>query len=160
VVSSLHAKAHPGSWVECKHIVHSTFRTYETEAAVSVLPKLLSKIRVLIFAGDQDLICNYVGLENMIKNLGWNGATGLGVGFVFFVVPLKHFDFLLVGGYTNTTVQCRFKAGWHLGYGKKFDLREGTSANLIIVFFSYSLYFSSSTRPIWYPSMSPMWRMI
>jgi carboxypeptidase D len=83
VVSSLHAKAHPGSWIECKHMVHSAFRTYETEASVSVLPKLLSKIRVLVFAGDQDLICNYVGLENMIKNLTWNGATGLGVRFCF-----------------------------------------------------------------------------
>jgi carboxypeptidase D len=42
---------------------------------------VLSKIPVLIFAGDQDLICNYIGLENMIKALTWNGVTGLGVGF-------------------------------------------------------------------------------
>ena len=48
-------------------------------ASVAVLPRVLSKIRVLVFAGDQDLICNYLGLENMIKNLTWNGATGLGV---------------------------------------------------------------------------------
>jgi len=33
---------------------------------------------MLIFAGDQDLICNYVGLESMIQALTWNGATGLG----------------------------------------------------------------------------------
>lgn len=33
----------------------------------------------MIFAGDQDLICNYIGLENMIKGLTWNGETGLGV---------------------------------------------------------------------------------
>jgi len=81
VVSSLHAKAHPGSWVECKHMINSAFRTHDTEASVAVLPKLLSKIRVLIFAGDQDLICNYLGLENMIKNMSWNGGTGLGVRF-------------------------------------------------------------------------------
>ena len=65
-------------------MVHSAFQTFETEASVTVLPKLLSKIRVLVFAGDQDLICNYVGLENMIKNLSWNGATGLGVRFCVF----------------------------------------------------------------------------
>jgi carboxypeptidase D len=46
---------------------------------VTVLPKVLEKIPVLIYAGDQDLICNYVGLEAMIKELSWNGATGLGV---------------------------------------------------------------------------------
>jgi len=62
-------------------MVHSAFRTSETEASVALLPKLLSKIRVLIFAGDQDLICNHLGLENMIKSLSWNGGTGLGVRF-------------------------------------------------------------------------------
>lgn len=47
---------------------------------------------MLVFAGDQDLICNYLGLENMIKNLTWNGATGLGVrlhGFSFIDLVLK-----------------------------------------------------------------------
>lgn len=47
------------------------------------MPKVLAKIPVLIFAGDQDLICNYVGLESMIKEMTWNGGTGLGVGCTF-----------------------------------------------------------------------------
>ena len=34
---------------------------------------------MLFFAGDQDFICNYVGIENMIKAMSWNGGTGLGV---------------------------------------------------------------------------------
>jgi len=80
-VSALHATAHPGSWVECKHAVHAAFKVEKMPASVAVLPRVLSKIRVLVFAGDQDLICNYLGLENMIKNLTWNGATGLGVRF-------------------------------------------------------------------------------
>jgi len=32
----------------------------------------------LLFAGDQDLICNYVGQESLIQSLTWNGGTGLG----------------------------------------------------------------------------------
>ena len=36
-------------------------------------------MEVLLFAGDQDLICNYVGIENLIQAMTWNGATGLGV---------------------------------------------------------------------------------
>lgn len=32
----------------------------------------------MIFAGDKDFICNYVGLEAMIQNLEWAGAKGLG----------------------------------------------------------------------------------
>ncbi|PPQ79472.1 hypothetical protein CVT25_002608 [Psilocybe cyanescens] len=78
VVSALHATAHPGSWRECRPDVHRAFHESTSESAITILPRVLSKIPVLIFAGDQDLICNYIGLENMIKSLTWNGDTGLG----------------------------------------------------------------------------------
>ncbi|KAJ2915055.1 hypothetical protein MD484_g5370, partial [Candolleomyces efflorescens] len=78
VVNALHANAHPGAWVECRRDVHRAFKEKTEQSAITVLPRVLSKIPVLIFAGDQDLICNYVGLENMIKHLKWNGETGLG----------------------------------------------------------------------------------
>jgi len=78
VVEALHATAHPGSWVECRSSVHRAFHEKDLEASINVLPRLLSKIPALLFAGDQDLICNYIGIENMIKALTWNGQTGLG----------------------------------------------------------------------------------
>ncbi|KJA29785.1 hypothetical protein HYPSUDRAFT_31784 [Hypholoma sublateritium FD-334 SS-4] len=78
VVNALHAAAHPGNWVECRPTVHSAFQERQLESAITVLPRVLSKIPIMIFAGDQDLICNYIGLENMIKGLTWNGETGLG----------------------------------------------------------------------------------
>ncbi|KAF9481873.1 pheromone-processing carboxypeptidase KEX1 [Pholiota conissans] len=78
VVSALHASAHPGGWVECRPDVHTAFQESKLESAITVMPRVLSKIPILIFAGDQDLICNYIGLENMIKALNWNGETGLG----------------------------------------------------------------------------------
>ncbi|KAF8204768.1 pheromone-processing carboxypeptidase KEX1 [Pholiota molesta] len=78
VVDALHASAHPGGWVECRPDVHVAFQERKLESSISVMPRVLSKIPVLIFAGDQDLICNYIGLENMIKALTWNGQTGLG----------------------------------------------------------------------------------
>ncbi|KAF8914278.1 alpha/beta-hydrolase [Gymnopilus junonius] len=78
VVKALHAEAHPGSWRECRTDVHLAFHETTSESSSSVLPRVLSKIPVLIFAGDQDLICNYIGLENMIRSLTWNGGTGLG----------------------------------------------------------------------------------
>lgn len=78
VVNAIHAQAHPGSWRECRPDVHRAFRESKQQSSFTVLPKVLAKIPVLIFAGDQDLICNYVGLENSIKALEWNGATGLG----------------------------------------------------------------------------------
>ncbi|KAH0587996.1 Cell death protease [Termitomyces sp. 'cryptogamus'] len=78
VVKALHADAHPGSWIECRSGIHTAFRELTENASVTVIPRVLAKIPVLIFAGDQDLICNYVGLESMIKEMTWNGATGLG----------------------------------------------------------------------------------
>jgi len=52
------------------------------------MPKILEKIPVLIFAGDQDLICNYVGLEASMQAMTWNGHTGFGVRLAY---PLRVF---------------------------------------------------------------------
>jgi carboxypeptidase D len=49
------------------------------QSSITVLPRVLERIPVLLFAGDQDLICNYVGQESLIQSLTWNGGTGLGV---------------------------------------------------------------------------------
>jgi carboxypeptidase D len=78
-VRALHAEAKSESWTECQRTVHRALTMRSTNSSVTVLPRVLARVPVLIFAGDQDLICNYVGLESMIAGLTWNGATGLGV---------------------------------------------------------------------------------
>ncbi|KAF7332638.1 Carboxypeptidase [Mycena kentingensis (nom. inval.)] len=78
VVHALHAERNPGSWTECRGRIHQEFREHSEESSITVLPKVLAKIPVLIFAGDQDYICNYVGLEAMIQAMEWNGGKGLG----------------------------------------------------------------------------------
>ena len=83
VVNALHASSHSGRWVECRGTIHSHFDEHKLNASITVLPKVLSKLPVLMFAGDQDLICNYVGLEAMMKSMTWNGGTGLGVSLFF-----------------------------------------------------------------------------
>lgn len=35
-----------------------------------------------MFAGAEDLICNYVGIENMVEAMEWNGAKGFGVSVI------------------------------------------------------------------------------
>ncbi|KAG6877063.1 hypothetical protein C0992_011010 [Termitomyces sp. T32_za158] len=57
--------------------IHSAFHEITKNASITIISQVLAKIPVLIFAGDQDLICNYPGLESMIKKMTWNGATGL-----------------------------------------------------------------------------------
>jgi carboxypeptidase D len=78
-VHAIHADAKSEAWVECQSQIHRELNLRDSESSVTVLPRILQKIPVLLFAGDQDLICNYVGQESMIQSLTWNGGKGLGV---------------------------------------------------------------------------------
>jgi len=78
VVGALHAQAKSEAWVECQPRIQSQIRRINAPSSVMVLPRLLERIPVLLFAGDQDLICNYLGQESLIQSLTWNGGTGLG----------------------------------------------------------------------------------
>lgn len=78
---ALHAEAKSESWIECRRSIHKAFDVRRSNSSITVLPKILEKIPVLIFAGDQDLICNYMGLEAMMQAMTWNGHTGFGVSF-------------------------------------------------------------------------------
>ena len=79
MVTALHAQNVPGTWIECKNHIHTEFSTRRSNSSITVLPRVLEKIPVMLFVGDQDMICNYVGVESMIQALHWNGETGLGV---------------------------------------------------------------------------------
>lgn len=78
VKTAFHANRHPGGWVECNGMVGANFWAIKSRPSVFLLPDLLEKVPILFFAGDQDLICNHVGIERMIENLEWNGSTGFG----------------------------------------------------------------------------------
>lgn len=79
VVRAIHATDASTQWEECRSKIHRNFAAKHSNASVTLLPRILERIPVLIFAGDQDLICNYVGLESMMQSMTWNGETGLGV---------------------------------------------------------------------------------
>jgi carboxypeptidase D len=47
------------------------------KSAVALLPHILdSGVKIMMFAGEEDLICNYKGIERSIANLNWGGAVG------------------------------------------------------------------------------------
>lgn len=74
----------PEAWVECNARVGRALNTGDDvgtgtmePASVTLLPGLLAQnVEVLIYAGDQDLICNYLGLEKMLDHLSWSGGQG------------------------------------------------------------------------------------
>ncbi|KAN0126754.1 serine carboxypeptidase [Russula decolorans] len=78
VLGSLHAQAKSEAWVECQSRVGRELGLAKDPSSITVLPRLLERIPVMLFAGDQDFICNYLGQESLIQALAWNGGTGLG----------------------------------------------------------------------------------
>lgn len=79
VISALHAAAKSESWVECLGRVGMEMNDRLSASSITLLPSVIERIPVLLFAGDQDFICNYMGIESMIKSMTWNGEKGLGV---------------------------------------------------------------------------------
>lgn len=52
-------------------------------SSITLLPSVLERIPVLLFVGDQDYICNYMGIEKMMDAMTWSGEKGLGVSPLF-----------------------------------------------------------------------------
>ncbi|KAL9102598.1 MAG: hypothetical protein Q9163_002278 [Psora crenata] len=63
-------------WTECSGSVSSTFNPVSSEPSIYLLPGILEKIPIVLFSGDQDLICNHIGTEELIHNMEWNGGKG------------------------------------------------------------------------------------
>jgi carboxypeptidase D len=67
--------------MECRGRIQQEFDDLNSPSSIELIPKVLQRIPILLFVGDQDFICNYMGIENMIKAMTWNGGTGLGVSY-------------------------------------------------------------------------------
>lgn len=64
------------NWNECSGKVGRLFSARHSIPSVKLLPGLLQEVPIVLYNGNRDIICNYVGTENFIKKLEWNGATG------------------------------------------------------------------------------------
>ncbi|KAI9827027.1 MAG: Cell death protease [Phylliscum demangeonii] len=77
VLQALHVDADKKTgWTECSGGVGSAFRAAKSKPSITLLPNLLSQMPIVLFSGDQDLICNHVGTEEFIHTMRWNGGTG------------------------------------------------------------------------------------
>ena len=70
----------PEAWVECNNNVGSAMRTDTVSSpSVTLLPAILeSGVKVMLFAGEEDLICNAIGVKRTADNLIWGGKKGFG----------------------------------------------------------------------------------
>ena len=77
VVDALHVSHDKRSgWTECSGAVGSNFRATHSKPSIQLLPGILEHVPVILFSGDQDLICNHIGTEELIHNMEWNGGKG------------------------------------------------------------------------------------
>lgn len=80
VITALHINRDKKTgWKECNNQVGAAFNARNSKPAHDLLPGLLEKMRITLFSGDKDLICNHIGTEELINNLEWNGGKGMEV---------------------------------------------------------------------------------
>lgn len=77
VTAALHINdAKQTGWTECGGAVGAHFDAQKSKPTIHMLPDILKEVPVVLFSGDQDLICNHLGTEELIHNMEWNGGKG------------------------------------------------------------------------------------
>jgi carboxypeptidase C (cathepsin A) len=63
-------------WSECDMAVHADFTgDFMRDFSDKLVPLLEDNVPVMIYAGDKDLICNFVGNRRWVDGLEWSGAA-------------------------------------------------------------------------------------
>ena len=71
---TLHVMKEVKQWTECNNVVNAGFQgDWMRDYASQIAPMLENDIRVLIYAGDVDFICNWMGNKAWTKALQWSG---------------------------------------------------------------------------------------
>lgn len=60
---------HKKKWEECNEVASVHFAPKTSVKSFEILPGLLSQVPVMLFNGDKDIICNYLGTEMMIDQM-------------------------------------------------------------------------------------------
>ncbi|ORX94452.1 hypothetical protein K493DRAFT_315500 [Basidiobolus meristosporus CBS 931.73] len=78
VVKALHAEAKQTAWKECSNIVNANLGDDASPPPKDLFPTILKRVPILLFYGDQDLVCNIIGIEKALQKIEWNGEKGFG----------------------------------------------------------------------------------
>lgn len=68
------------SWEKCYNSVYHAFANDISQSYASNITYILSQtvydIKVMLYNGQDDIVCNTPGVERYIRNLKWNGIPG------------------------------------------------------------------------------------
>lgn len=71
---AIHATACPHKYVECANPPYHALAHQDGKGVTKELSEVLDAgIRILVYAGQYDLICNHVGIEKALMQLPWSG---------------------------------------------------------------------------------------
>lgn len=71
VLEALHISS-SNSQKECSNFERFTFKTQKSRPSIELIPSLIEdNLQVIMFNGDQDLACNHLGNERLIRSLSW-----------------------------------------------------------------------------------------
>lgn len=76
VLEAFHAQGKSSPWQQCNNTVGSQMWSPKSLPSINLFPELLEIMPILLFAGDSDLMCNWIGIEQSIRHLTWRGSTG------------------------------------------------------------------------------------
>ena len=77
VRSALHASSTPQKYVECADPPFYALSHQDGKGISNELAALLnSEIRVLVYSGQYDIVCNHLGSEKVLDSLQWTGTEG------------------------------------------------------------------------------------
>ncbi|KAG0297304.1 Cell death protease [Linnemannia gamsii] len=76
VKKALHVNTGTIHWDECSRRVSIALQQDDSTPAITLLPSILEKTKIMLFSGQQDLICNHIGTEYLISNMTWQGSQG------------------------------------------------------------------------------------
>lgn len=67
---------HKNLWHECDSGVGSHLKARNLHPSIVLFPSILLEVPIVLFHGNRDIICNYIGGEDMIAGLNWGGQRG------------------------------------------------------------------------------------
>lgn len=129
VMSQLNIE-HKILWHECDSTVSRHFRTKNLQPSITLFPALLLEIPIVLFHGNRDVICNYIGAEDMIKDLEWGSQKGYSEDVT--VYDWVHNDSVL--GYIKSERNLTFINVFEASHMVPFDKPEVSRALIDILY--------------------------
>ncbi|SGZ53737.1 CIC11C00000000818 [Sungouiella intermedia] len=121
---------HKTKWHECDQAVSNNLKAKNLRPSIVLFPSILQEVPIVLFHGNRDIICNYIGGEDMIAALKWGGQRG-------FSKDIPIYDWVYDGkvlGYVKSERNLTFVNVFEASHMVPFDIPETSRALMDILY--------------------------